>query len=95
MHGSFPKGFSITVLCVFFVLPKLSASGQMQLLSQGMNIAYIMLTMLLLLLLLDCRACVQGDHFVQNSSFMSSSREYEKALQLRRDVVQELADSRE
>jgi hypothetical protein len=41
------------------------------------------------------RACVQGDHFTQHGSCMSASQESSQALQLRRDVVQELANSRE
>jgi hypothetical protein len=41
------------------------------------------------------RACLQGDYFAQHGSCMSTSQEYSKALQLRKDVVQELANSRE
>jgi hypothetical protein len=61
--------------------------------------AMLMLLLLLLPLLpLPCnthRACVQGDHQAQHGTCMPASQEYQKALQLRRDVVQALRDSRE
>lgn len=44
---------------------------------------------------LDNRACVQGDFHALTGSCMTASRETEKALQLRKDVVAQLAASRE